>query len=91
MPCDCEDRWWVEYNKTTVGQMRAAKLNHQCYETFGRPGCQEWIYAEVSGELSHPGQYGHMGGYDRELRVNEIGRLSQDVPATCTIRRITSR
>ena len=71
--------------------MRAAKFNGRCCETFDNPACQEWIHAELSGDLSLPGKYGHMGWYARELRVNEIGRLSQDVPAACAIRRITRR
>ena len=91
IPCDCEDIWWVEYNSVTVEQLRGARQNGRCYETFDNPGCQEWTYAEVSGNLSPAGQYGHMGRYLRELEVNEIGRLSQDVPAICTIRHIAPR
>jgi hypothetical protein len=91
IPCDCGDIWWVEYNRVTVGQARASKRNGRCYETFGNPACQEWTYAELSGDLSPAGQYGHMGWYRRELRVDEIYRISQTVPSTCTIRRITNR
>jgi hypothetical protein len=91
IPCDCEDIWWVEYDRGAVGQVNGARRNARCYETFDNPACQEWTYAEVSGTLSPAGQYGHMGWYSRELRVNQVGRLSQDVPATCTIRRITRR
>src|SRR5215471_9582301 len=27
IPCDCEDIWWVEYNRVTVGQVNGAKQN----------------------------------------------------------------
>lgn len=91
IPCDCDEAWWVKYNKVTVGRVRAANRNNDCYQTFDRPGCQEWMYVELSGVLSPAGQYGHMGGYHRELRVDEIHRLSQDVPSTCEIRRMRWR
>jgi len=91
IPCDCDDIWWVKYNKGAVGQVHAARRNSGCYEAFGNPACDEWIYAELSGDVSPTGRYGHMGWYHRELRVDQIDRLSQGVPSTCNIRRITSR
>ena len=58
MPCGSSERWWV--SAETRG------LRTQLGERAGT------VYAEVRGEISKRGSYGHLGAYSRELTVLEV-------------------
>jgi len=57
-PCDSSERWWVS------GEV--LPLRAPLGEKTGT------VYAEVRGDLSSKGSYGHLGAYSRELVVREV-------------------
>ena len=63
-PCDRDEDWWV------TGPA-ASELVDRYYDVAGEnPGAT--IYARVRGDLSGLGEYGHVGGSDREIEVEEV-------------------
>jgi hypothetical protein len=65
-PCNSDEAWWV------TGEGTAALI-----EQYGQvaPADYEPVYAEVRGQVSEPGAYGHLGAYQRELTVTEVVEL----------------
>lgn len=60
-PCNSDEQWWV------VGDQ---ELQEKWYELD-----LEWYqhgYAEVRGERTEVGEYGHLGAYQREFDVKEV-------------------
>ncbi len=61
------ERWWTSFHDHLADEARelvdAAR---------GTP-----VEVELAGELSAPGEYGHMGLYSRELRVHAIRRKAK--------------
>jgi hypothetical protein len=100
LPCGLSQEWWLEFDarwpeldKALEEQNKAdlsARLD-ECDRKTGLHGCDKWVYLELDGVPSQPGQYGHMGGYSRELRVQKVLRVTRDVPASCEVRRLTDR
>ena len=60
-PCESGEEWWV-----VDGQ----ELRARYAETAERD--YEPVYAVVRGETGPRGAFGHLGAYDRELRVTEV-------------------
>jgi hypothetical protein len=62
-PCNSDEVWWV------TGEGANALI-----EQYGNaaPADYEEVYAEVRGQVSEPGSYGHLGAYQRELSVTEV-------------------
>lgn len=60
-PCNTDEQWWVVGDQEL--QERWYDLDLEWYEHG---------YAEVRGERSEKGQYGHLGAYDREFSVAEV-------------------
>jgi len=56
------ERWWVE------GSLPCAFL------TFNQETNAPWhrVYVELEGSVSSPGQFGHMGAYQRKLSVDRV-------------------
>ena len=56
------ERWWL------VGDLSCAFLD------FNQEQSRPWrrVFIEVQGDLSPPGQYGHLGSYRRKLSVKRV-------------------
>jgi hypothetical protein len=62
---DGQGPWWLHAEGSTWDQINAP---------LTRSGGGPWgrVHLVVEGELSAPGRYGHMGAYERELRVTRV-------------------
>ena len=64
-PCGSDEQWWI------VGSDNAIIELQDRWTALGL----EWYqhgYAEVRGERSRTGEYGHLGLYQREFAVTEV-------------------
>lgn len=100
LPCGLSQEWWLEFDAhwpeldKALAEQREQDLSlrlEECNRKTGLLDCDKWVYLELDGMASEPGRYGHMGWYSRELRVTRVLRVTRDVPATCEVRRLTSR
>jgi hypothetical protein len=57
--------WWASFEAETW-QGAVAPLQTRCAMPWGA------VHLIVEGEVSEPGQYGHLGAYKRELRVTSV-------------------
>lgn len=57
--------WWLSAESATWEALQAPLANAQ-RGPWGR------VHVIVEGELSAPGHYGHLGAYQRELRVTRV-------------------
>ena len=66
-PCGAPEgeRWWVA-GLPPEGHQRYRELTSKMYEP---------VFVRVRGALSSPGNYGHLGAYQRELTVLELLEL----------------
>ena len=57
--------WWLHAEGEAWEQLNAP---------FANAGAGPWgaVHVVVEGELSAPGRYGHLGAYERELRVTRV-------------------
>lgn len=69
-PCNEDEAWWVAEGE---------ELRRRYRETVTRD--YQPVYVVVRGEVGPRGAFGHMGAYDRELRVREVVEL--DGTAAC--------
>jgi hypothetical protein len=99
-PCGGSEAWWLEFDERTpeldqqLREQEATDLRarlEECDRKTGLVGCDRWAYLELDGIRSRSGQYGHMGGYSREVRVRKVLRVGRDVPSNCVVRRLTGR
>ncbi len=72
MPCNSEEVWWVESNLPAIAKEADAEYKILPNSLY---------YIELGGEISAPGNYGHLGASDRELmiRVVKVAKLARDV------------
>lgn len=63
-PCGQDEDWWVKHE--TDALIRAVT------NANGMVGGE--LYVEVEGTVSDRGSYGHLGAYDREIRVSKVLR-----------------
>lgn len=73
-PCNSDEQWWIVGDKGSELQNRWYELHLQWYQHG---------YAEVRGERSEKGQYGHVGAYDREFDVTEVIEVRQLEEGEC--------
>ena len=94
------EAWWLEFHGRSpeldkqLDEQEAIDLKarlEDCYRETGLAGCDRWVYLQLEGIPSGPGQYGHMGGYPREVQVSKVLRVTRDVPPSCIVRRPTGR
>jgi len=100
LPCGISEAWWLKFDGRSPELHKllaveevpdlSARLE-DCARRTGLVGCDKWVYLELDGVRSGPGQYGHLGGYSRELRVRKVVRATRDAPPTCIVRRLTGR
>lgn len=69
VPCDGEEDWWA------VGNLQPI--------TREAPYDYSPVYVEVTGAVTEPGRYGHLGAYDRELNIREVRLVQREVPDAC--------
>jgi hypothetical protein len=60
------ERWWVEF----TGRSYRAILDARPPDLPANAGF--WMYVVFEGELSSPGEFGHLGSYPRLLRVTRV-------------------
>jgi hypothetical protein len=63
-PCNSDEIWWID------GGTEAGTLSEQYFQ-LQQQGATP-VFARVEGETTERGTYGHVGAYDRELRVDAI-------------------
>jgi hypothetical protein len=63
-PCDSDENWWV-------GAGAAAGTLSARYFELQEPG-QTPVFARVEGGITERGTYGHVGAYEREIRVDAL-------------------
>ena len=60
-PCGKSESWWVNFSDSARETLRSKKIT----------GWGHWPM-RVRGTLSPPGHYGHLGGYPRQLHVEQV-------------------
>lgn len=83
MPCAADETWWWgKAYPTDPDWLMVDDLFDDSCDPEEDPYCG-LVYMEVDGSVSEPGQYGHLGQYERELIVSRVYYASVDVPAGC--------
>lgn len=80
-PCDsayADERWWI-----TADSAAWATLQRGAGTTAPETGEFRRSYLKVRGGLSDTGSYGHLGAYDRRLRVTEVTAVLPPDSAGC--------
>lgn len=77
-PCGTGERWWITGN--TDALYRAL---YPGFPGSGLPTGFTTAYVEVTGRVSGPGKYGHLGAYRRELNVQSVLVVRATPPETC--------
>lgn len=72
-PCESTENWWLIPAYDSVSDA----LNSV------NPLPNEYIYVEVKGELSKPGAFGHLAGYNRQILIKEVVKIRSGVSSTC--------
>ncbi len=82
-PCATKANWWWSkaYPNDTDWQKVEPLFDASC-DKDEDPYCG-LVYMEVDGAVSEPGKYGHLGAYEREIKVAQIHHASLDIPADC--------
>ena len=63
-PCNVAEQWWITGGDMVNDlQSRYNDLGVKWYEP---------VFAELKGDPSQKGQYGHLGAYQREFEVSEV-------------------
>jgi len=100
LPCGLSQKWWLDFDARSpeldevLAEQEEADLSarlENCGRKTGLVGCDKWVYLELDGIPSGLGQYGHLGVYSRELRVEKVLRVARDVPVGCEVHRLTGR
>jgi hypothetical protein len=65
-PVGTGERWWLSGNIGVVTNLFVAPSSKEL------PKVQRPVYIVVRGTLSAEGRHGHLGGYKRELSVQEV-------------------
>lgn len=73
-PCGGGPQWWLMGPALPELSQRYQELAGAHYQP---------LYAELQAVLSEPGNYGHMGVYEREMEVVEVVALDIQGPADC--------
>lgn len=66
VPDGAERGWWVEATP------EARQALHAAAAPIRQPNDAIFVHAEVEGELSPPGQYGHLGAFERRLMITRV-------------------
>lgn len=64
-PCGSNEQWWVTGSDDAVTELQD-KWNALGLDWY-HPA-----YAEIKGDRSGSGEYGHLGAYEREIEVTEV-------------------
>jgi hypothetical protein len=64
-PCGLDEKWWVVGLEPELSS-RYRDITSEAYEP---------VYAQLKGNKSELGRYGHLGAYDRQFEVHEILEL----------------
>ena len=74
-PCDRTEQWWI------VGGEVVVDLQSK-YNDFG-VNWYEPVYAELKGDPSNKGEFGHLGAYEREFEVSDVVEVRLLEPGEC--------
>ena len=77
-PCGSDEQWWVVADSAAWAELHApsARIDSGGYRTVT-------AFVRVRGRVSPPGEYGHVGAYDRELEVSEVLEVRAPGTAEC--------
>ena len=64
-PCGINEEWWVENAGALADAAIPPNANPTRYQSYR-------IYAEVRARVSRRGRFGHLGFYDREMKVLKV-------------------
>ncbi|CAG0980838.1 hypothetical protein GPROT1_02269 [Gammaproteobacteria bacterium] len=74
-PCNSDEVWWLNGEVTAMKDLRTR------YEALTRK--MEPVHVQLRGLISERGNYGHMGGYQRQLYVLELLDVRDIQPGDC--------
>jgi hypothetical protein len=78
-PCDSAERWWLEARDgvNIPFWKRVEELRAEREQQAGEPlnFASPPMYLTAKGEVSAPGEYGHMGQYDRRFDIKTISEF----------------
>jgi len=77
-PCGSEEQWWV-----TADSGAWARLHAPPARTDSGGYLEAVAFVRLRGRRSPRGEYGHVGAYDRELRVTEVLEVRPPAEAEC--------
>lgn len=66
-PCEVDEQWWVHADSAAWAKLHAPPARR---DTAGY--LEAVAFVRLRGEVSPPGEYGHMGAYQREFQVSEV-------------------
>ncbi len=78
--CGGEARWWVD------GAEPAAELNERASEVGGTGNGRGRIvhaFVRLKGETTEPGEFGHLGQYERVLTVTDVLEVRASTDDDC--------
>jgi hypothetical protein len=83
VPCGSSEKWWAKGNVEPI-----YRTFYPDYDRSGLPREFPNIrfktgYVEVEGTVTWRGTYGHMGEYDREIRIEKVIQVRNKIPSTC--------
>lgn len=77
IPCGTSEHWWLEgpaEQKITESLASKKEEHFLSYEP---------IYIKVTGSLSKPGKWGHMGAYNRKIIATQLHTIGPELAAEC--------
>ena len=83
-PCGSTNLIWANLQGWEKGQELLPQLGPYCVTTdAGQAPCPAEYYVELTGTISPPGQYGHMGKFSQQLMVSAYLAAGTTNPADC--------
>lgn len=77
-PCGSDEQWWV-----TADSAAWARLHSPPARVQSAGHLEAVAFVRLRGRASPPGEYGHVGAYDREIRVDEVIEVTAPEEGKC--------
>lgn len=77
-PCGSDEQWWLTADSASWARLHAppARIDSGGYR-------EATAFVRVRGRVTGPGEFGHMGAYDRELTVTEVLEVRAPEEGSC--------
>lgn len=77
-PCGSDEQWWV-----TADSVAWARLHSPPARVDSSGYLEAVAFVRLRGRVSPPGEYGHVGAYDREIRVGAVMEVTAPEKGEC--------